>query len=193
MVGMISIVRGKAVETEVDGAIVDVAGIGYRVFLTARTVSEVKLGSEVFFWTHLAVRENSLDLYGFREKEELIFFEMLVGISGIGPKSALGILNVASIKNMKKAISSGDTTYLTKVSGIGKKSADRIVVELQDKLPKFEESMTGELKEETDAVEALKALGYSTGEARDALSEVDEKIGGTADRVREALKNIGDN
>ena len=113
------------------------------------------------------MREDVLDLYGFLDHRELEFFEMLISVSGIGPKGALSILGITSIETLRKAISTGDTSYLTKVSGIGKKTAEKIIIELRDKIG--EEKGGSSLQGELDALEALKSLGYSQNEAREAL------------------------
>jgi Holliday junction DNA helicase RuvA len=173
-------------------ALVETGGIGYKVHAGASTLAKLKIGKNASFFTHLAVREDALDLYGFLEKSELDFFEMLLSVSGIGPKSALGIIGTASAETLKNAIASGDTSYLTKVSGIGKKTAEKIIIELRDKLTKLghkteKESFRGEL----DALEALKSLGYSQSEAREALKEVSPKTTETSAKVKEALKILG--
>ncbi|MCE9548799.1 Holliday junction branch migration protein RuvA, partial [Candidatus Nomurabacteria bacterium] len=130
----------------------------------------------------------AFDLYGFLDRQELEFFEMLINVSGIGPKGALSILGVASIETLKKAINTNDTSYLTKISGIGKKTAEKIIIELRDKVGKDTEgnSLQGEL----DALEALKSLGYSQNEAREALKKVSTEEN-TNTRIREALKILG--
>jgi Holliday junction DNA helicase RuvA len=173
--------------------ILDVGGVGYKIFASPDTLLPLIEGDTVSFFIHTAVRENALDLYGFSTHTELSFFELLITISGIGPKSALGILSVAPIDTLKKAISAGDPTYLTQVSGIGKKSAERIVVELRDKLSAglVSDDVSGMMKEETDALAALQALGYTTFEARDALKEVPDDITGTDMRIKEALRRLG--
>jgi Holliday junction DNA helicase RuvA len=126
-----------------------------------------------------------LDLYGFLDLEELDFFEMLINVSGIGPKGALGILGIASIETLKRAIGTGDISYLTKISGIGKKTAEKIVIELRDKM---KETGTGiSLQGELDALEALKSLGYSQSEAREALKYISPDTA-TNTKIREALK-----
>ena len=174
--------------------VLDVAGVGYKVYVspdTLRALTKQK-GQAVRLWTHLAVRETSLDLYGFFEQPELGFFEMLITISGIGPKSALGILSVAPIDTIKQAVASGDTSYLTKVSGIGKKNAEKIVVELRDKLGGAYAGIGGVLlKEDADVVAALQSLGYSMKEARDALKGLDKNTTGTNEKIKEALKQLG--
>jgi len=190
---MISHIQGTLINKTAVVATVDVGGIGYKIHISNDALSALpENGKEVSFWTHLAVRENAMDLYGFESKDELSFFELLLAVPGIGPKSALGILSLATVETLRKSISSGDISYLTKVSGIGEKNAKKIVLELKDKLGTT--SDTGpDLKEETDAVEALKSLGYSLKESRDALKEVPEDVVGTSDRVKTALRLLGEN
>jgi Holliday junction DNA helicase RuvA len=170
--------------------IIDVAGVGYKVFGTTELVSRAKEDEKMKIWTYLAVRENAMDLYGFVNKEELDFFELLNTVSGIGPKTAIGILNVTNVPSLRKAVSSGDTAHLTKVSGLGKKMADKIVLELKGKLGSYEEVALG-LKEEIDALEALKSLGYTHKESREALQEIDKSLTTTSARVKAALKHLG--
>ncbi len=136
------------------------------------------------------MREDALDLYGFLTEEELNFFEMLISISGIGPKTALNVLNISTVSTLKRAISTNDTSHLTKVSGIGKKVAEKIVLELKDKVGSSDENDIS-LRDEIDAVEALKALGYSQRDAREALKKVEKNIVKTGDRIKEALKILG--
>ena len=134
------------------------------------------------------MREDVLDLYGFLDYSELEFFEMLLNVSGIGPRSALAILGIATIETLRKAISTGDTSYLTKISGIGRKTAGKIVIELRDRVG--EEIKDGSLQIELDALEALKSLGYSQNEARKALKKVTTEKD-TNTKIREALKILG--
>jgi|SRR3989344_5473504 len=175
---MISYLEGKVRHKEGRFVVVDVGGVGYKVFSTETVLSNLKNGSTASLWTYLAVRENALDLYGFREKEVLDFFELLIGISGIGPKTALGVLNVATVKTLRQAVSTSDISYLTKVSGIGKKIAEKIILELRDKFDAEEFSGTEDnLQNEADVVEALKSLGYQERDAREALKKI-SKDGG---------------
>ncbi len=181
---MIAELRGKITAIGKDSVVIDVSGIGY---LVHTIVLSYKEGDDAHIYTHLAVRENSMDLYGFVDKEELSFFELLIGISGIGPRSALAILGLTDVRTLKSATSSGDISYLTKVSGIGKKNAQKIVMELRDKIGVVTKH---NLKEETEALEALTALGYSSKEARDALKNVPgDKRGDTW--LKNALKQLG--
>ncbi len=185
---MISQLKGKIKYEGENFVIIDVEDVGYKVFVSNDTKHELlKKDEKTRIWTHLVVRENILDLYGFLTKEDLDFFELLISISGIGPKSALGIFNVATTDTLVSAISTGDTSYLTKVSGIGKKSAEKIVLELRDKVKKIDSTPT-EIRDEVDAVEALQSLGYSIKQASNALQQVNKDISGTSERVREALK-----
>ncbi|MBI4692353.1 MAG: Holliday junction branch migration protein RuvA, partial [Candidatus Terrybacteria bacterium] len=168
--------------------IVDVNGISYRVFCGPQTIkSAPKKDGSVSLWTHLHVREDAMELYGFLEYAELEFFEMLIGISGIGPKGALGVLAVAPLDNLKKAISSGETNYLTKVSGIGRKTAEKIILELRDKLGDLGGAESGGiLKEDQDVLSALQSLGYSLSEAREAMKQIPDGIEGASQRIKEA-------
>src|SRR5581483_3445057 len=152
---MISSLSGSVRHKEVNSVVVDVNGVGYKVFVPTDVALETTLSQPVFLWTYLAVRENSLDLFGFLEKETLNTFELLITISGIGPKTALGILNIVSPATLRQAVASGDTSYLTRVSGIGKKNAEKIVLELKDKLKVTDADKTVDTRTEGDALEAL--------------------------------------
>ena len=182
---MIEHLTGKIIWSDIKYVILDVAGVGYKINTNTAILAKNKLETSDF-WTYLAVRENSLDLYGFQSKEELDFFELLISVSGIGPKSALGILSLASLSNLRRAISTGDTSHLTKVSGIGKKAAEKIVLELKDKIGDFGESSES-LSGDIDALEALKSLGYSERESREALKKVTD-VSGAGEKIRKALK-----
>lgn len=181
---MIGYLKGRVIEHDLKSVILDVSGVGYKIF-TNTAFLESKKPEILEFWTYLAVRENALDLYGFVNKEELSFFELLITVSGIGPKSAMGILSVASVANLRNAISSGDTSHLTKVSGVGKKNAEKIVVELKDKLTGFEGGAT--VSGDVDVIEALKSLGYGERESREALKKVGESKD-MSDKIKKALK-----
>ena len=178
----IGYLKGTLVYQDLKSVILDVSGVGYKIFTNSASLDS-KSKQALEFWTYLAVRETALDLYGFTTKEELGFFELLITVSGIGPKSAMGILSVASVANLRNAIVSGDTSHLVKVSGVGKKNAEKIVVELRDKL-----SITGDevsVSGDVDVIEALKSLGYGEREAREAL----KKVSG-AERTGEKIKKV---
>lgn len=186
---MIGSIKGKIILKTDKFLVVETGGVGYKVNVSPDTLAKLKkIGEEVLFWTHTHVREDILDLYGFLDRQELEFFEMLINVSGIGPKGALSILGIASIETLKKAIATSDTAYLTKISGIGRKTAEKIVIELRDKVG--EEKEGASLQGELDALEALKSLGYSQNEARDALKKVNSELD-TNKKIREALKILG--
>ena len=187
---MIAKIEGIVSEVNNKFLVVSVGGVGFKIYSTTETKASAKKGGNISLFTHLAVREEALDLYGFHTEEELNFFEMVISISGIGPKTGLNILNASTIPMLKRAISTSDTSHLVKVSGIGKKIADKIVLELSDKIGLQAESDVS-LRDEVDAVEALKAIGYSQSEARDALKKVESKFIKTGDRVKAALKILG--
>ena len=185
---MISRISGKVIAVGEKHVVIDVGGVGYKIFCTADTQGRAALGGGASLFTYLSVREDALDLYGFSTQEELDFFELLISVSGIGPKGALGILGVTTIETLKKAIATGDTSYLTKVSGIGRKTAEKIVLELRDKLSAHGgKDARAALGSESDAVEALKSLGYSAQEARDALRDIDPSLP-TNTKVKSALR-----
>ena len=183
---MIGSIRGKIILKTEKFLIVETAWVGYKINVSPDTLSKLKkINEDVLLWIHTHVREDILDLYGFLDRQELEFFEMLINVSGIGPKGALSILGIASIETMKKAIGTGDTAYLTKISGIGRKTAEKIIIELRDKIVagKTGASLQGEL----DTLEALRSLGYSQSEAREALKKVLPNTD-TNTKIREALK-----
>ncbi|MFA6324700.1 MAG: Holliday junction branch migration protein RuvA [Candidatus Paceibacterota bacterium] len=185
---MIGSIKGKIILKTDKFVIVETNGVGYKISISPDTLSKLKKEIENFFFIHTHVREDSFDLYGFLDYKELEFFEMLINVSGIGPKSALIILSIASIETLRKAIGTGDISYLTKISGIGKKTAEKIVIELRDKIGEDRSDIS--LKGELDALEALKSLGYSQSEAREALKGVTPDSD-TNTKIREALKILG--
>lgn len=192
---MISRLTGVVVHTDLKSIVLDVQGVGYKVAVSPDIFMRINKdkNAPLTLWTYLAVRENALDLYGFSSLSELNFFELLNTISGIGPKTAMGILNVASVHSLESAVQTGDTTHLTKVSGLGKKMAEKIVLELKDKVTVSSENPEHQvlMKNDADALEALKSLGYTPAEARDALKELPKTITKTNDKIKEALKLLG--
>jgi Holliday junction DNA helicase RuvA len=190
---MISFLRGPLLETGAKSVVIDLNGVGYKVFVTEDTLHGLKIGAEIKLWTYLAVREDALDLYGFTSPKEKSFFELLISISGIGPKDALNILSLVSVDTLTSSIRSGSVAHLVKVSGIGKKTAEKIVLELKDKLGGIESGgeMSAGMSSDMDAIEALRALGYDADEAREALKKIDPEISDTGKKVKAALKMLG--
>ncbi len=186
---MIGSIKGNIILKTEKFLIVEASGVGYKISVSPDTLSKAKkVGDEIMLWIHTHVREDALDLYGFLNHSELEFFQMLISVSGIGPKSALAILGITSTETLRKAIGTGDTSYLTKISGIGKKTAEKIVIELRDKMGTELEG--GSLQEEMDSLEALKSLGYSQNDAREALKKVPADLSTNA-KIKEALKILG--
>jgi len=190
---MIGQLEGKVWFKSEKQLILGVNGVGYKVHVTEDTLKNLDKDA-VRLWTHLAVKEDALDLYGFLEKDDLDFFHLMISISGIGPKKALAIMSIAPTSTLKKAVAKGDLAYLTKVSGIGLKNAEKIVLELRDKivwLGKDAGSDTEDMKEDADAIETIRALGYSAQEARDALKQISPETSGVSNKVKAALKSLG--
>jgi Holliday junction DNA helicase RuvA len=187
---MISHLSGTALHLEPGLVVIDAGGVGYAVSVARDTLAKVKIGDALSLWTYLAVRETSLDLFGFSNRDELDIFKMLLDVPGIGPRSALAVLSVATPDILTKAIAEENITYLTKVSGIGKKTAEKIVLTLKDRLDGHERGGT-DLGGDADVVEVLVSLGYSQNQARDAVKKIDVATTGTSERVKEALKILG--
>lgn len=186
---MISYIKGKIIDISDRSLVVENNNIGYKIFVTDDTLHVAKKDSEMAFWTYLAVRENALDIFGFLNKKEEVFFELLIGISGIGPRTALGVLSAVSSDALSSAIRSGSTAHLVKVSGIGRKTAEKIVLELKDKLGAISgQDYADEMSSDIDAIEALKALGYDASEAREALKKISKDINDTGDKIKAVLK-----
>ncbi|MBI4085719.1 MAG: Holliday junction branch migration protein RuvA [Candidatus Liptonbacteria bacterium] len=187
---MIYSVSGKLAATGKNFAVVEVAGIGIKIFVHQRTLTSLPpIDGAVKFFTHLNVREDLLDLYGFLSREESDFFQLLTSVSGVGPKSALAILDVAPMKELTAAIKEGRPDLMTRASGIGSKTGERIILELRNKV-KAEQSEESVKKMESDAdiVETLAGLGYRRDEVKIALQKVDDKIVSLEARLKAALK-----
>lgn len=188
---MIAQLIGEVVSKDGRGIVLDVHGVGYRVHIVKEHQEKLRVGARVTLLTYLAVRETALDLYGFENAEALDYFELLITVPGIGPKSALAVLALAAPDVLRRAILADDTTYLTRVSGIGRKSAEKIIVTLKDKLGQPKAGETGLLSDEVEAMEALQSLGYTLAEARDSLKHIPESAKDTGEKVKAALKVLG--
>jgi len=189
---MIASIKGKIKYIKGGYVVIDVAGIGYKIFTTPYTLGRIAGNKEeIEFYIHTYVREDILALYGFLDMEELDMFELLISISGIGPKAGIGILTVASPKTIKTAILNEDSTILTKVSGVGKKTAERVILELGNKIAALPESEKEGAISDSDAIEALMGMGYSVTEAREALKSVPKDMTDVGQRIKHALKNLG--
>ncbi|MEI7621785.1 MAG: Holliday junction branch migration protein RuvA [Candidatus Moraniibacteriota bacterium] len=172
-------------------AVVDVNGVGYKVFLTAHTMGMIAGKASVELYVHTYVREDTLALYGFVDFEELEMFELLISISGIGPKAALGILSIADPKTVRTAVLNDDPSILTRVSGVGKKIAQRVILELKNKISDVSVHERAQVVSDSDALEALVTMGYSVTQARETLKEISPQIKDVGERVKLALKSLG--
>lgn len=187
---MFGFIRGKIFDLKPTRAIVMVGGAGFIIHSTLSYLEKLKVGDEASFWTHTAVRETSIDLYGFETEEELHVFELLLTVSGVGPKSALAILGVAGIKAIEEAVVSRDISSLTKISGVGKKTAEKIVIELNGKL--ITSTKTGTItNENVDIFEALKSLGYREKDIQETIKNLPKELSTTNEKIKYALKNLG--
>lgn len=174
-------------------ALIDVSGVGYVVRVPTGLEGLLPPSSVVTLFIYTAVREDAIDLYGFATNEELGFFKLLMGVSGVGPKTALGIMSVADVLSLKRAIAKGDAAALTSTFGIGKKSAERLVVELRDKIKLLPADTTPDTPSDADVIEALQGLGYSALESRKALRDISPTLVDTRERLAAALRNLGTN
>lgn len=192
---MISYLRGKIINKMHGFIIIEVNNIGYKVFVYPALYADFEKNRDIEVYIYQYVREDSLNLYGFKNMEELELFGQLLSVSGIGPKSALSVFAVALVGEIKESISRGDPVLLIKVSGIGKKTAERVVLELRGKINYETGNMEHGIRSggsvSGDEIDALMSLGYSMNQARDVLKQVDVKIKDSGERIREALKKIG--
>ncbi len=186
---MLSFIKGTIIAKLKDDLIIRSGDLGYRVTVTPLVLAEAKPGSEIELYLHEAARENAIEHYGVKTLDELDLYESLLSVSGVGPKSALAFLSLSSASALRSAIARGEADTLTKVSGIGRKTAERVILELKNKVGDIGVSAT-EVGGGSDELQALVSLGYSAVQARDALSKVDSKIVDSSERIKAALKNI---
>ena len=190
-------VKGELVMTDPQSAVVDCGGVGYKLTVSMNTLSRLtELGKKVCLYTHFSVREDAVELFGFYDTEELYAFRLLISVSGVGPKAAIAILSLLSPAKFAVAVSTGDTKTLSKASGVGAKTAARIVLELKDKVSATAVADDGEAVVETarggiidDAIEALMVLGYQRQTAQKALAGCKGQT--LEELMRAALNKIG--
>ena len=202
---MIAFVRGTAVDMTEDSVIVEAGGIGYEIYMTGTDLSQIHMGEEVKIHTYFNVREDAMQLYGFRSKDDLQMFKLLLGVNGVGPKAAVGVLAGITADELRFAILSDDVKTLSKAPGIGKKTAQKLILELKDKM-KLEDAFELKLAHEQEkavaglgeisdgrqeAVEALVALGYSSTDALRAVRKVTDVAPDDVEGLlKAALKNF---
>ena len=202
---MIAFVRGTAVDMTENSVIVETGGIGYEIYMTGTDLSQIHMGEEVKIHTYFNVREDAMQFYGFRSKDDLQMFKLLLGVNGVGPKAAVGVLAGITADELRFAILSDDVKTLSKAPGIGKKTAQKLILELKDKM-KLEDAFEIKLAHEQEkaaaglgevsdgrqeAVEALVALGYSSTDALRAVRKVTDVAPDDVEGLlKAALKNF---
>ncbi|MBU2635316.1 Holliday junction branch migration protein RuvA, partial [Patescibacteria group bacterium] len=189
-ISMISYLNGKIIIKKDKFIILDVNGVGYKVFLSKKTLAKLpEIGEIVKVFCFLNVKENILDLYGFLNHKELEFFEILDNIRGVGPKAALEISSLGSLESIKQRILSKDETLFSEISGIGRKKAMTIILELTGKIKDISEEK--KTKKTDEAEQGLVSLGFTQQQAKDALAIASKNIKGSEERIKAALKVLG--
>lgn len=191
---MIGYLRGKIISIKPTQLILDVNGVGYTLNISIITYEKINAREEAELYTHLVVKDDALDLYGFYDEEEKESFELLIGVSGVGPKTALGILSGIKVDELKRAILAGDVSRIVSAPGIGRKTAERLILELKDKI-----KTAGEIEQAVDsqqiagdAIAALVNLGYNQKTAEKSVRTVLDKNPSIAleDLIKEALSGM---
>ena len=176
--------------------VIAAGGVGYKVYTPVSNLRKISENQEVTTYTYLAVSERAMDLYGFLDPADKTFFTLLLDVPGIGPKSAISILEKTTMNEVQQAILDDDPSILTKISGLGEKTADKIIVTLKSKVesltvkPKSKKAQAQALAD-IDAFDALVSFGYSAVEAKKALAQVDKKVIDPSKRLKEALRILG--
>ncbi len=172
--------------------VLETCGLGFQIMASDKTIRALpEIGNEAKLFCHLHLREDGAELFGFKTPEELEFFELLISVGGVGPKSALSVLEVADLKGLSAAIKENRPDLLTRASGIGRKTAERIILELKNKVEEGEsEAVVRKMEGDADIVETLVGLGYRRDGAKAALSGLDPKIAGIEARLKAALKAL---
>lgn len=191
---MIASLEGSVLARQTDSLVIGLGGLGVRVYVAADLLASVRPGDQVFLHTYLHVREQELALYGFAGEQDMALFQLLLGVSGIGPKSALAVLSNMPADALRLAISQEQPGVLARLPGIGKKTAEKIVLELKDKVgtPEGAPPELAELSEaDAEVIDALTALGYSIVEAQRAVQALPREVRDVEERLRLALAGFG--
>jgi Holliday junction DNA helicase RuvA len=190
---MIAYLEGKIIKKNFDSLIVSCSGVGYKLQTLFTTLDEVELGSIVEFYIYEQIRENIYELFGFKQENQLEMFNKLLTVNGVGPKMALSILNLASVAELGQAIASADAKFIQKANGVGKKLADKIILELAGRLSKTAlindldgASVGSKLEEDDEVIEALISLGYNQKQALGMIGKLDTSLS-TEQKIRAIL------
>jgi len=199
---MFSYIKGILTDKSDDYAVVECGGVGFKIYTSLNSLADAKCvqGTEVTFHTYMYIKEGIMDLYGFSTKEELQFFEMLISVSGVGAKGATAILSTLNPSKLALTIATGDAASIKKAPGVGTKTAQRIILELKDKIKNeslvgkdtdaFSEVVPVASNERDEAINALIALGYSGLEAKNAVAKVSPSVSDVEGIIKNALKNL---
>ncbi len=184
--------KGRVVKKTLDMVVIDCGGVGYGLFVPFEDFGTLEEGQEAKLHIYEHIRENAHDLFGFKNIQSKQLFEQLLSVNGVGPKMALSILSVANLQNVRQAIASGDTKFISQAVGVGKRLAERVVVDLKDKVGLAADKnavdfLTTSADPNDEALQGLVALGYSVADAAEALKKVDKKMP-AAERIKTALK-----
>ncbi|MBI4268617.1 Holliday junction branch migration protein RuvA [Candidatus Uhrbacteria bacterium] len=185
---MLAFLRGTVLHCFGTSLVLEAHDVGYRVFVIAELLHRMSVGEHLSLWIHDHRSETASDLYGFATVGELELFERLISVSGVGPKTALNALSVASVDGIKNAIARGDGALLRSVAGIGSKTAERIVIELKGAF--INDGAVGGSMEDRELIDALVGLGYTIRDAGDALRTLPQEEASTEERLKMALKNL---
>jgi Holliday junction DNA helicase RuvA len=187
---LIGSLRGQVTHVGADYALIEVGGIGYRVVAGPALLARLRRGAEASVFTHHLVREDQQALFGFAATEELAFFELLLTVSGVGPRLALAITSAHAVTKLQLAIVTDDVDVFTSVSGVGRKTAQRVILELKEKVHAAGLAVGGGASADSDVVAALESLGYTASEARRAAGAVAGGEGGLDARIKAALQEL---
>lgn len=190
---MIAHIKGILTEKYAPTVIIDVQGVGYEITVSQIDYEKLNLNDEIKLYTYHHIREQAEELFGFTSLAAKKLFELLISVQGVGPKAAMAILSLAPAEEVRNAIANADVAYVSKASGVGKKSAERVIVDLRDKvgLPAYygrkSDPRTQKPAENDEALDALMALGLNLADATKALENIDQNLS-TEERIRQALK-----
>jgi Holliday junction DNA helicase RuvA len=190
---MIATLEGKIAQKIGDLVVIECGGVGYGLFVTFEDFGALNSGEPAKLFIYEHIRENTHDLFGFRNLETKFLFEQLLSVNGVGPKMALSIMSVANSGEVRKAIAAGDTKFISQATGVGKRVAERVVVDLKDKVGLTSDEnatdfLTATANPNDEALQGLVALGYSVQDASNALKGIDDKLS-AEERIKQALKN----
>jgi len=187
---MIGYLKGRVIEKSSQEVFLNVRDVGYRLRVGVNVLVKLVVGEEVELFVHTQVREDALELYGFETRQQLVMFEVMISVSGIGPKTGLGIVGGAQVEHIEKAVRDADVGFFTQFSGVGKKGAQRIMVDLKGKLPRMKELDLADEGREDMVYQALLGFGFGRAEIGAVLTQLNG-VASEEEKIREALKLLG--